>query len=205
MDFREWIAENIGYRFCGCFYNKTHDSTFNSIIPLIPKEFFNREISDLGCGDGGNTFRIQKIFKAKKITDYERNEFLITRAKKRGLNVKKFDLNNEVPKGEMATITFALHHLHNKEEILNKIKTNFKYLFLIEPTLDLYHYLFDVYRPPKKEKWIEMLDNTLGKYELHRVKNHIVIFYRKTYFRCQFSLHSSSVRNQLFRRQKNCI
>ena len=67
MNIREWIADNVGYRFTGCAYAKYHDRIFNPIERLVPNEFKNKEISDLGCGDGQNTLRIKHIFSAKNI------------------------------------------------------------------------------------------------------------------------------------------
>ncbi|MBU2592371.1 class I SAM-dependent methyltransferase, partial [Patescibacteria group bacterium] len=127
MKLREWIADNVGYRFGGCCYNyfSSHKQLFDFIEAKIPDDFLGREISDLGCGDGQNTFKIKKIFKPKKITGYERNDFLIRRAEQRGLKVKKVDLNKKVPSGEMVVSTFALHHLHDKEETLRQIVKNF--------------------------------------------------------------------------------
>ncbi|PIY59853.1 hypothetical protein COY95_04855 [Candidatus Woesearchaeota archaeon CG_4_10_14_0_8_um_filter_47_5] len=176
---REWIAENIGYRFTGCAYNKTHDHLFTSLEPLIPARFFRREIADLGCGDGGNTLRIKKIFRARMIRGYERNEYLIARARKKGIVVKKMDLQASLPYGEMATFTFSLHHLPNKEEVLKKVMHHFKYLFLIEPTLDLYHSLFDACPPLKRTQWIALFNTTLGRYDLHIIKNNVVVFYSR--------------------------
>ena len=38
MRIKEWIGENIGYRFFGCLYNKSHDHIFTFIQSKIPKE-----------------------------------------------------------------------------------------------------------------------------------------------------------------------
>jgi len=94
MRIREWIAENIGYRFFGCLYNKSHDHIFDFIQTKIPKDLLHRKIYDLGCGDGGNTVRVQKVFQAKEIVGYDHNDFLLKRAKKKGILVKKFDFND---------------------------------------------------------------------------------------------------------------
>lgn len=179
MNIRHWIADNIGYRFSGCFYAKAHDHIFNFIETKIPKEFLGKEISDLGCGDGSNTIRIGRIFKAKNIVGYERNIYNVERAKKKGLDVRQADLNSEYPKGEMASFTFALHHLENKEKSIEKAKDNFDYIFLCEPCNDLYHRLLDAGKPLGERDWIRLFDKTLGKYELHQYKNNLIVFYSK--------------------------
>jgi len=178
MSIREWVANNIGYKYLGCFYTKHHDHIFDFIEAKIPKEFFDREISDLGCGDGSNTFRLEKIFRAKSIIGYEHNSHLIERGKKKGLKIRKFDFNKETPKGEMATFTFSLHHAKDKEETLKKTVANFNYVFLCEPILDLYHRLLDAGGPLKKEDWIKIFDKVLKKYILYQYKNNLVVFYK---------------------------
>ncbi len=180
MNVRHWIADNIGYRFSGCFYAKAHDHIFNHIETKIPKEFLGKRISDLGCGDGSNTLRIKRVFKAKSIVGYERNVYNVERAKKKGLKVKRLDLNSKFPKGELASFTFSLHHLEDKERSLKKVKDNFNYIFLCEPCNDLYHRLLDAGSPLSKEGWIKLFDSVLGKYELHQYKNNLIVFYRKS-------------------------
>lgn len=179
MNIRHWIADNIGYRFSGCFYTKAHDHIFNFIETKIPKEFLGKNMSDLGCGDGSNTLRIEKIFKAKSIVGYERNIYNVERAKRKGLSVKKLDLNSEFPRGEVACFTFSLHHLEDKEESLKRTKENFNHIFLCEPCNDLYHRLLDAGSPLSKRDWIKLFDKALGKYELLQYKNNLIVFYSK--------------------------
>ena len=178
MNIREWIADNIGYKFGGCAYAKTHDRIFNPIQKLIPKDFLGRKVSDLGCGDCSNTLRIKKLFQVKDIVGFERNPYLIQRARNKGLKVKKLDLNDSIPKGELATFSFALHHIKDKVNMLQQVKRNFKYIFLIEPMKDLYHALFDAGYPLSEKDWIKVFDAALGEYQLHRQGNNLIVFYR---------------------------
>jgi SAM-dependent methyltransferase len=182
VNLREWIADNIGYRFGGCGYAKYHDKIFNPIEKLIPNKFKNRAISDIGCGDGQNTLRIKRIFRAKKIIGYERNPHLIKKAKKRGLKVKLLDLNKSVPRGEMAVFSFAFHHIDNKNKVrvLKKVAKNFKYIFLIEPMDDIYHRLLDAGHVLSKERWLEVFDEALGKYKYYQRGNSLIVFYSKS-------------------------
>jgi len=179
MKIREWLADNIGYRFSGCLYAKSHDHIFDYISSVIPNEFTGKEISDLGCGDGTNTLRLKEIFKPKSITGYERNEYLIKKAKEKGLKVKRTDLNKEISRGELAAFTFSLHHIADKEKCLRSIKRNFKYIFLIEPCNGLYHKLLDAGDPLSKEDWRKLFDKVFGKYKSYQYKNNILVFYTK--------------------------
>jgi len=178
MNIRGWIAENIGYRFFGCFYAKAHDHIFDFIETKIPEEFLSRELSDLGCGDGSNTVRIKRIFKTNDIVGYDHNDFLLEKARKTGLKVKKLDFDNEMPKGEMASFTFSLHHTKNKEKTLREAVNNFDFIFICEPNLDLYHQILDAGKPLKKQQWISLFDRVLKKYTLYQYKNNLIVFYR---------------------------
>lgn len=178
MRIKEWIAENIGYRFFGCFYNTLNKPLFDFIESEVPKDFLNRNISDLGCGDGSNTLKIRRIFKAKEVIGYDHNDYLLRKAHKKGLKVEKIDLDKEMPRGEMAVFTFSLHHLKDKEKALRNVIANFDYLFLCEPIKDLYHALLDAGKPLRREEWIEIFDKILKSYRLYQFKNNLVVFYK---------------------------
>ena len=179
MNIREWIADNIGYRF-GCFYAKNHDRIFKPIAELIPEEFKNRELTDLACGDGQNTLRLKEIFEAKKVIGFERNPFLVEKASKKGIEVTRGDLTQKIPEGELATFSLAFHHIPNekKVEVLRKVKDNFDYIFLLEPKNDLYHRLFDAGEALSKEQWIEVFDEALEEYKVYEQGNNLIVFYQ---------------------------
>jgi len=181
MNIKEWIANNIGYRFSGCAYAKYHDKVFNPIRKLIPKEFLHKDISDLGCGDGTNSLRIKEIFQAKRIVGYELNPYLIERACAKGLKTKQMDLNQKIPVGEMAVFSMSFHHIKNKDKVsvLKKVVKNYNYIFLIEPIRDLYHALFDAGHVLKKKDWIKVFDEALGHYKLYQQGNHLIVFFKK--------------------------
>ena len=177
MNLREWIANNIGYRFGGCFYTKHHNHIFNFIKSKIPNNFYGKSISDLGCGDGSNTVKLKEIFKAKNITGYDQHKALLQKAEANGIKIVKLNLNKQIPKGEMATFTFSLHHLKDKKKALLEVKNSFRYIFLCEPINDLYHRLLDAGNPLSKTKWIKLFDEVLGTYKLHQYKNNLILFY----------------------------
>lgn len=181
MGIREWIADNIAYRFGDCGYAKGHDKIFDPLEKLVPKNFKNRKISDLGCGDGQNTLRIKKIFNAKEIVGYERNPHLVKQAQRRGIKTTQMDLTKKIPQGEMATFSFALHHIKDKDKVgvLKKVANNFDYIFLIEPVNDIWHVLFDGGDVLSRKGWIKVFDKALGKYQLHQQGKHLAVFYIK--------------------------
>lgn len=44
MSWREWIADNIGYRFFGCAYNATTQPLFDYFATVVPKQFFGSDV-----------------------------------------------------------------------------------------------------------------------------------------------------------------
>lgn len=179
MNVREWIADNIGYRFFGCCYNATTQPLFDYLATVAPKQFLDRRIVDLGCGDGTNTLRIRNIFRPKKIVGYERNSHLIKRAKARGLTVHERDLNRALPKGEMGVFMLSLHHLTDKRKALYRAVQNFRFLVICEPIQDVYHFLFDAGHPLSRIGWIQLFDQTMKHYQLFEFRNTIIAFYQR--------------------------
>ncbi len=179
MSIKRWIAENFGYRFLGCYYTRFHDPLFSFIQKNIPDDFLGRDIADLGCGDGSNTLRIIKAFKPKSVIGYDSSIYGVLKAKNRGIDARYLDFDYGLPRGEMATFTFSLHHAEDKEKTLKEAKNNFSYLFICEPCLDLYHRLFDAGNPLTKKGWTDLFDKVLEDYRVFERKNNIIVFYHK--------------------------
>lgn len=174
---REFIVEDIGYQLSPCLYNRSHALLFEFIRAKTPKEFLGREIYDLGCGDGENTVRIQNVFQAKNIIACDRSAPMLKRAKQKGFSLKKMDFNDEFPNGEMATFTYALHHAYDKEKVLQKALDKFKYLFICEPYLNIFHF-FNWGHVPTRKQWIKLFDKILKDYKLFEYKNNLIVFYK---------------------------
>lgn len=177
MKIREFVIETVGYKFFPCIYNRFHDPLFDFIKSKIPKDFLHKEIWDLGCGDGENTIRLNKIFQPKRIIACDRSGPMLERAKKKGLETQSIDFNNELPKGEMAAFTYSLHHAYDKEKTLQKILNNFDYLFICEPYLNIFHFI-NWGHVPSKKSWIKLFNKTFKNYILHEYKNNLIVFYK---------------------------
>ena len=175
---KEWMAAQIWYRFFGCRYNKNHDHIFDFVTPRIPGEFLGKHIIDIGCGDGTNTLRIKKSFRSKSITGLEVNPFLIERARKKGLSVRKFRFEEGLPEGELATFTFSLHHSPDMGKTLQEAERNFKLIFLCEPILDIYHRILDGGTPLPKKDWIALFDEVFHTYDILQYRNNLMVFHR---------------------------
>ncbi len=180
MDTRKWFEENIQYRFLGCsYYTIFNKPLFDFIASKIPPDFLGREISDLGCGDGTDTLRLKEIFKAKNIKGFDYNENLLRRATEKGIKVQRLNLTKDMPRGEMATFSYCLHHLPNKEEVLGKAVKNFDYLFLAEPTLTFFRRIFHEPGILKRKEWLILFDKILKRYVLYEQGNRLIVFWKR--------------------------
>ncbi|OGY40794.1 MAG: hypothetical protein A2570_01625 [Candidatus Brennerbacteria bacterium RIFOXYD1_FULL_41_16] len=183
MKIREFFVETIGYKLFPCLYNRFHGPLFDFIKSKIPGDFLNRSLYDLGCGDGENTVRLQNAFLTKEIVACDRSEPMLERARKKGLKTQQLDFNDEFPKGEMAAFIYSLHHAYNKEEVLQKAKNNFQYLFICEPYLNLLDFLnvgfMNIGHVPTRKNWLVLFDKALGDYELYEYKSNLIIFYTR--------------------------
>jgi len=168
----------FGYRFFGnSIANFLSKPYFDFLKDKVSHDFLGREIYDLGCGDGFATTRIKELFKAKTIVGYEINDDLIKRARKRGIEVKKMDLGEDFPTGEMVTVWGVLHHLGNKDVFLNKVTRYFQYAVFCEPVKNLWSFL-DGGEPLPEEEWKNLFRRHLTNCQFLRFKDSLFIFWR---------------------------
>ena len=179
MSWQKEIRSKIGYWLVGNFFqNIFRPPYFEFLKKSLPSDFLNREICDLGCGDGSATIKLKDLFRAKNIKGYEINDSLIKKARKRGIAVEKIDLEKEVPYGEMATIWAVIHHLKNKEGFLNRVRANFNYAVIVEPIKCWWAFL-DGGEPLLEKEWEELFDKTLGGCVSLKFRDNIYIFWKK--------------------------
>lgn len=179
MSWQKEIRMKIGYRLIGnSAANLLSRPCFDFLKDKISPEFLGREISDLGCGDGFSTQKIEKLFKAKSIKGYELNDYLVKKAQKRGLVVEKMDLEKQIPKGEMAAVWGVVHHLKDKEKFLRRIYSNFEYAVFNEPTKNIWSFL-DGGEPLTDEGWGRLFSKTLGGCNILSFKDQLFVFWKK--------------------------
>ena len=147
---------------------------------IVPEEFKEKEMYDLGCGDGKITILLQKIFKPKKLLGCDVNSALAKRAKRRGIIAEVYNLEKDVPKGELAIVWGVIHHLKNQIEILEKIKENFQFLFLREPLMTEEKKSFlELGKPFERKKIEEICQEVFGKYKDYEHKGAYFLFWQK--------------------------
>ena len=173
------IRMKIGYPLLGNLVANLHSKKyFDFIADKIPPEFLNRGISDLGCGDGFATEKIKLLFKARSIKGYEINKYLADKARKRGLKVEYLNLEKEVPKGEMAVVWGVIHHLTNQEEIVRKIRSNFRFAVFNEPIKSLWAFL-DGGEPLTDSAWKSLFSKTLSDCKFLKFNDNLFVFWKK--------------------------
>lgn len=173
------IRLTIGYRFLGNLAANLHSQPyFDYLKDKIPQEFLGKDISDLGCGDGYATKKIEVLFSPRSIKGYEINKYLVRRAQNKGIQAEQWDLEKDVPQGEMAIIWGVLHHLGNKEAVLKKINSNFNYTVFMEPIKSYWSFLDGGYPLPEIELK-NLFGKILGGAKFLVFKDSLFVFWKK--------------------------
>ncbi len=99
----------------------------------LPPSFKQREVTDIGCGDGYITLKLKKILEPVKISGVDYSKRLIKTARAKSISVKVADIENEEISGDLGVLWGVLHHFNKPEETIKKIKSNFNSLIVREP------------------------------------------------------------------------
>jgi len=100
---------------------------------IVPPVFQQRQMDDLGCGDGKVTLLLKEIFSPRRIRGFDINPGLVRRARKKGIEADVRNLDENMPVGELAAMWGVLHHLRDKEDCLKRVKENYPLIFIREP------------------------------------------------------------------------
>jgi SAM-dependent methyltransferase len=145
----------------------------------VPAEFKNREMHDLGCGDGKITVRLKEIFAPAKVRGFDVYPSLIGKARDRGIEAELIDLEAGLPKGELAVMWGVLHHLKDCESCLQRMRDNYDLVFIREPVRQKAIKGLEMGEPLHKEQ----IESWVGKYfpgaTTFYHNSCIFIFYRK--------------------------
>ncbi|MDI6704463.1 MAG: hypothetical protein QME40_07325 [bacterium] len=164
-----------------CFGNMAHFGNrkeYQFIKSQIPNSFYNRNMIDLGCGDGVNTLRLRKIFKPISVIGYDINPRLVKRTRKRGILAYEKDLEgDDLPCGELGVLYGVLHHISRPDELLYRLRDNFCYLFIREKVSST---PFELGNPFKRHEFLEMINECLEDahiVEYNGEKDHIIFVF----------------------------
>jgi len=146
---------------------------------IVPEEFKEKELYDLGCGDGKVTLKLKNIFCPRKLYGCDSNSNLVWRAKRKGIEAEALDLEKETPEGELAVFWGVLHHLKNQEKVLERIKNNFQYFFLREPLMKNKKSLFELGNPFFEKDIDNLLKKTLKNFKKYKYQDSIFVFWER--------------------------
>jgi len=124
----------------------------------LPDMCKNRDVVDIGCGDGKIILKLIPILKPKSFLGIDLSKSLIKSAKKRGINAKVLNIENQEISGDLGIILGVLHHLNNPIETLKKLKKSFNGL-IIRESIDEKR-LFELGHKLNRDKLIEMLEES---------------------------------------------
>jgi trans-aconitate methyltransferase len=117
----------------------------------VPPAFRERELDDLGCGDGKTTVLLKKVFQPRKLRGFDVNPFLVKRAVSKGIQAEVKNLDEALPSGDLAVMWGVLHHLKDRETCIRRIR---------EPVKDKDLKGFEMGKPLQKEE----IENLVKQY-----------------------------------------
>lgn len=143
----------------------------------VPLTFRQRELDDLGCGDGKTTVLLRDVFQPRKLRGFDVNPFLVKRAISKGIQAEVRNLDAGLPSGELAVMWGVLHHLKDRETCIKRIKENYRMAFIREPIKNKDLKGFEMGKPLVKEEIENLVDRYLSSAKTFYYGHCIFIFY----------------------------
>ena len=144
---------------------------------IAPPAFQQRQMDDLGCGDGKVTLLLKDIFFPAKVRGFDVDPGLVRRARNKGIEADVQNLNEDMPAGELAVMWGVLHHLKDREGCLNKIKDNYSLIFIREPVRNSIIKWLELGHPLTKSEIESLVEKHLPGAQVFNYGNSIFIFY----------------------------
>jgi SAM-dependent methyltransferase len=147
---------------------------------VLPKAMLNREVDDLGCGDGKVTVLLQKILKPAKLRGFDVNKGLVKLAKERGIDAQIWDFDKDMPKGDMAVVWGVLHHLQDPAQCLRRLRENYPLIFIREPVRTGFFKGMELGNPMRINELTALFNNSLPGHQIHICGKSVLVFYGGT-------------------------
>jgi len=144
---------------------------------IVPPVFQQRQMDDLGCGDGKIALLLKEIFLPERVRGFDINPGLVRRASKRGIKADVRNLDEDMPTGELAVMWGVLHHLKDRERCLKKIKENYTLIFIREPVRNSSIKWLELGHPLTKDKIEYLVKEHLSDAQIFYHGKSIFIFY----------------------------
>lgn len=144
---------------------------------ILPSELRNRQMDDLGCGDGKVTVLLKEILQPSKLRGFDVSQNLVHRAIRRGIDAGNIDLNSYVPHGELAVVWGVLHHLKNPRHCVAQLKNNYPLIFIREPIKTKAFNGMELGHPMRMRELSDMINEILPESTIHYCGNNMLAFY----------------------------
>ncbi len=144
---------------------------------IAPSTFQQRQMDDLGCGDGRVTLLLREIFLPRMLRGFDINPGLVRRARKRGIEAEVKNLDEEMPIGELAVMWGVLHHLKDWEGCLKRMKENYELIFIREPVSKGGIKWLELGHPLRKGEIESLIEKHLADSQVFYYGNAIFILY----------------------------
>jgi len=126
------MIERIIYAFGinSSLYNTVKELSF--LESNLPKEFTNRDVLDIGCGDGKMSLELKRILLPKSFKGIDASKFLVKNAQEKGILAMVSDAEKDVLSGDLGIMWGVLHHFENPVQTLKKLSKEFNSLIIRE-------------------------------------------------------------------------
>ncbi|GBD34235.1 Ribosomal RNA large subunit methyltransferase G [bacterium HR34] len=126
------LLEQLVYMFGVNFSAYDVDIELHYLSKNLNKKYKNRNVVDIGCGDGSVSLKLKSILKPKSFIGVDVYETLVESAKKKGINARVLDVEKQDISGDLGIMWGVLHHLNDPIGTLKKLKNNFNNLIIRE-------------------------------------------------------------------------
>ncbi len=144
---------------------------------IVPPTFQQKQMDDLGCGDGKVTLLLKEIFLPKRVRGFDIDPGLVRRARKKEIEADVRNLDEDIPTGELAVMWGVLHHLKDREYCLNRIKQNYSLIFVREPVRNSIIKGLELGHPIMRGEIEHLVEEHLPESQIFYHGNSIFVFY----------------------------
>ena len=142
-----------------------------------PPSFKNRQLDDLGCGDGKVTLLLEDIFSPTRLRGFDVNPYLVKLARDKGIDADVRDLESDMPRGELGVMWGVLHHLEDRQGCLKTLRENYNLILIREPVKIGSAKGLELGDPLGREELEHLFQENLAGSQVFYCDSNILLFY----------------------------
>ncbi|MDX1536051.1 MAG: class I SAM-dependent methyltransferase [Candidatus Spechtbacterales bacterium] len=124
--------EKILYSFGTSFSGYDVDIEIKYLKDNILDKYKNRDVVDIGCGDGKLSIRIKEVLEPESFLGVDLSDAMIASAQKKGLDARVLNVEETNLSGDMGVMWGSLHHLTNPVRTTKNLSGKFKDIMIRE-------------------------------------------------------------------------